>query len=52
MTDRLFLINALAHANIDRQKAERVATKIFDAIHDNIATKADVHRPGKCINPG
>ena len=28
--------------NIDRQKAERIATKIFDAIHDNVATKQDL----------
>ena len=30
------------NANIDRHKAERVATKIFNAIHDNVATKQDV----------
>jgi hypothetical protein len=44
MTDRLSLTNALSEANIDRQKAERIATEIFDAIHDNVATKEDVHR--------
>src|SRR5215831_13997747 len=42
LTDRLSLANALADANIDRQKAERIATEIFDAIHDNVATKADL----------
>ena len=42
MTDRLSLTNALADANIDRQKAERIATEIFDAIHDNVATKQDL----------
>jgi hypothetical protein len=42
MTDRLSLTNALADANIDRQKAERIATEIFDAIHDNVATKHDL----------
>ena len=42
MTDRLSLTNALADANIDRQKAERIATEIFDAIHDSVATKADL----------
>jgi cell division ATPase FtsA len=42
MTDRLSLTNALADANIERQKAERIATEIFDAIHDNVATKSDV----------
>jgi hypothetical protein len=44
MTDRLSLTNALADANIDRQKAERIATEIFDAIHDNVATKGDLDR--------
>jgi hypothetical protein len=28
----------------DRQKAERIATEIFDAIHDNVATKGDLDR--------
>jgi hypothetical protein len=42
VTDRLSLTNALADANIDRQAAERIATQIFDAIHDNVATKADL----------
>lgn len=44
MTDRLSLTNALADADIDRQKAERIATEIFDAIHENVATKTDVAR--------
>ena len=43
MTDRLSLTNALTEANIDRQKAERIATEIFDAIHDNVTTKQDLH---------
>jgi hypothetical protein len=42
LTDRLSLTNALADANIDRQKAERIAIEIFDAIHDNVATKQDL----------
>jgi hypothetical protein len=42
MTDRLSLTNALAAANIDRKAAERIATEIFDAIHDNVATKQDL----------
>jgi hypothetical protein len=46
MTDRLSLTNALADANIDRQKAERIATEIFDAIHDNVATKQDLAQLG------
>ena len=42
MTDRPSLTNALADANIERQKAERIATEIFDAIHDHVATKQDL----------
>jgi hypothetical protein len=42
MTDRLSLANALADAKIDRPAAERIATEIFDAIHDNVATKGDL----------
>jgi len=42
LTDRLSLANALADAKIDRPAAERIATEIFDAIHDNVATKADI----------
>jgi hypothetical protein len=46
MSDRLTLANALAsaieEAGIPRDKAERVATVIFDAIHHNVVTKADV----------
>ncbi|HEY3910540.1 MAG TPA: hypothetical protein VGM07_11700 [Stellaceae bacterium] len=50
MTDRLSLTNALADANIERQKAERIATEIFDAIHENVATKTDVYRLGTRID--
>ncbi len=42
MSDRLALANAIEDAGIERGKAERVASVIFDAIHDNVATKADV----------
>jgi hypothetical protein len=41
-TDRLSLANALEAASIDRPAAERIATEIYDAIHNNVATKADV----------
>jgi hypothetical protein len=44
MTDRLSLTNALADANIERAVAERIATEIFDPIHDNVATKADLQQ--------
>jgi hypothetical protein len=39
MTDPLSLTNALTDANIGRQKAERIATEIFDLIHSNVTTK-------------
>ncbi|MBV9859751.1 MAG: hypothetical protein JO038_06580 [Alphaproteobacteria bacterium] len=42
MADRLALANALAQAKIDRSAAERIATEIFDVIHQNVATKTDV----------
>jgi hypothetical protein len=42
MSDRLALANAIEDAGIERAKAERVASVIFDAIHDNVATKADI----------
>ena len=29
-------------ANIDRPAAERIATEIYDAIHENVATKTDL----------
>jgi hypothetical protein len=31
---------------MERAKAERVASAIFDATHDNVATKADVQAFG------
>jgi hypothetical protein len=42
MSDRLALANAFEDAGIERSKAERVASVIFDVIHDNVATKADL----------
>ena len=42
MTDRLSLANALAEAKIERSAAERIATEIFEAIHDSVATKQDL----------
>ena len=41
-SDRLSLTNALVEANINCEKAERIATEIYDAIHDNVATKQDL----------
>jgi len=40
-TNRLSLTNALEAAKIERA-AERIASEIFDAIHGNVATKADL----------
>ena len=42
MSDRLALANAIEDAGIERAKAERVASVIIDAIHDNVATKGDL----------
>ncbi len=42
MSDRLALSNAIEDAGIPRDKAQRLASVIFDAIHTSVATKADV----------
>jgi len=42
MTDRLTLTRAFEGAGMQSEAAERIATEIFDAIHDNVATKADI----------
>lgn len=44
MTDRLSLVNVLAEAKIERSAAERIATEIFEAIHDSVTTKSDLDR--------
>jgi hypothetical protein len=44
VSDRLALANAIEDAGIERGKAQRLASVIFDAIHDNVATKADLER--------
>jgi len=41
-TDRLTLARTIEEAGIPRDGAERVASAIFDAIHDNVATKQDI----------
>jgi hypothetical protein len=43
-TDRLTLACALEERGIPRDAAEQIATELFDAIHDNVATKADLQR--------
>jgi hypothetical protein len=40
MSDRIALANAIEDAGIERSKAQRVASVMLDAIHDNVATKA------------
>ena len=42
MTDRLTLTRAFEGAGISTEAAERIATEIYNAIHDNVATKADL----------
>jgi hypothetical protein len=42
MADRLSLTRAFEGAGLKSDDAERIATEIYDAIHDNVATKADL----------
>ncbi|HEY1261132.1 MAG TPA: hypothetical protein VGF34_17925 [Stellaceae bacterium] len=42
MADRLTLTKALESGGMQSAVAERIATEIYDAIHGNVATKADV----------
>jgi hypothetical protein len=42
VTDRLTLTRAFEGAGIGSEAAERIATEIYDAIHANVATKADL----------
>jgi hypothetical protein len=42
MTDRLTLTRAFESAGLQSEAAERIATEIYDAIHDNVATKTDL----------
>jgi len=42
MTDRLTLTRAFEGAGLKSDDAERIATEIYDAIHDNVATKTDL----------
>jgi hypothetical protein len=43
MADRLTLTRAFEGAGMTSDIAERVATEIYDAIHENVATKADIN---------
>jgi hypothetical protein len=42
MPDRLTLAHALEEGGMARGAAEHVATEIYDAIHNNVATKGDL----------
>ena len=42
ITDQPSQVNALAEASIDGKAVERIATEILDAIHEYVATRADV----------
>ena len=42
MGDRLTLTRALESSGMASAVAERIATEIYDAIHENVATKADL----------
>jgi hypothetical protein len=44
MSDRLTLTRALEASGMESTAAERIATEIYDAIHNNVATKADLGR--------
>jgi phage host-nuclease inhibitor protein Gam len=42
VTDRLTLTRAFEGAGLKSGDAERIATEIYEAIHDNVATKTDI----------
>ena len=42
MSDRLALADAIEDADIERAKASGIASVIFDALHQHVATKADL----------
>jgi hypothetical protein len=42
MTDRLSLSRAFEEAGIKTEAADKLASEIYHAIHDNVATKADL----------
>lgn len=44
MSDRLTLTRALEGSGMASDAAERIATEIYDAMHDNVATKSDLDR--------
>jgi len=49
MSDRLTLTRVLESSGIQSAAAERIATEIYDAIHNNVATKADLDRVERTV---
>lgn len=47
MADRLTLTRAFEGAGLQSADAERIATEIYDAIRDNVATKANLDNLGQ-----
>ena len=50
MTDRLTLTRALEDSGMQTEAAERIATRIYDAIHNNVATKTDLREMEQPLN--
>jgi hypothetical protein len=50
MTDRLTLTRAFESAGIESQAAERIANEIWNAIHENVATKQDLRETEQRLN--
>ena len=50
MTDRLTLTRAFESVGIQSELAERLTTEIYDAIHESVATKADLAELEQNIN--
>jgi hypothetical protein len=48
LSDRLALADAIEEAGNERAKATRIASVIFDAIHQHVATKADLEATASC----
>jgi len=49
MTDRLTLTRALEDSGMQSEAAERIATEIYNAIADNVATKQDLEALGAAL---
>ena len=52
MTDRLTLARALENGGIAHDAAEHITAEMFDAIHDNVATKADLREAEQRLQGG